>query len=178
VLSGSCSPVTQAQIEHAARNGFELVRLDVRGLASGATASAANAATRSALDALSAGRSVVLYTAAAPDDRVEDFASAAGEREFRHTLSKQGGQILNRIVDESGVRRIVVAGGDTSSHAGRQLGIDALTFRAHVAPGAPLCAAWSERPTRQGLEVVFKGGQCGKPQFFETVLNGSDNGRN
>jgi uncharacterized protein YgbK (DUF1537 family) len=65
-----------------------------------------------------------------------------------------------------------VAGGDTSSHAGQQLGIDALTFVSHLAPGAPLCRAWSQIPGRQGLEIVFKGGQCGKEDFFELVLNG------
>jgi uncharacterized protein YgbK (DUF1537 family) len=171
ILSGSCSPVTQRQIDYAGRHGFALVGLDVHGLTAGDRSSiAAEEACRSALEALSQGRSVVLFTAASPSDRVETFRSAADQLRFRHTLSERAGQILSRVVDGSGVTRIVVAGGDTSSHGGRQLGIDALTFISHVAPGAPLCRTWSRIPNRQNLEIVFKGGQCGKEDFFETVL--------
>jgi uncharacterized protein YgbK (DUF1537 family) len=171
VLSGSCSPVTQAQIGVAGRNGFALVHLDVHAIMTGErVTAAADDAYRAATEALSAGRSVVLFTAASPQDRIEAFASGAD----RHTLSQRAGQILNRIVDASGVTRIVIAGGDTSSHGGQQLGIDALTFLAHIAPGAPLCRAWSANPRRQGIEIVFKGGQCGQPDFFEAVRNGGN----
>jgi uncharacterized protein YgbK (DUF1537 family) len=173
VLSGSCSPVTQRQIEHAAGCGFALVKLDVRGLTTGERcASASDEACRAALQALTAGQSVVLYTAASPADRVD-----TQDPMFRHTLSNRAGQILNRVLDQASVKRLVVAGGDTSSHGGRQLGIDALTFVAHLAPGAPLCRTWSMRRDRQNLQVVFKGGQCGRDDFFEAVLNGY-NGRN
>jgi uncharacterized protein YgbK (DUF1537 family) len=175
VLSGSCSPVTAGQIAYAARNGFATVRLDVRALAEGEHGSAAAEETcASALHALSEGRSVVLFTASAAEDRIEAFSSAADQARFRHTLSERAGQILNRVVDASGVRRVVVAGGDTSSHGGRQLGIEALTFASHIAPGAPLCRTWSQVDGRQGLEIVFKGGQCGAENFFEVVLNGTE----
>jgi uncharacterized protein YgbK (DUF1537 family) len=41
-----------------------------------------------------------------------------------------------------------------------------------IAPGAPLCRAWSDDPERDGMEVVFKGGQCGGEDFFELVRQG------
>ena len=174
VLSGSCSPVTAGQIAHAACNGFATVRLDVQALATGDRwSAAANEACASAIAELSQGRSVVLFTAAAAQDRIDTFSSPADHVRFRHTLSERAGQILNRVVDASGVRRVVVAGGDTSSHGGRQLGIDALTFVSHIAPGAPLCRTWSQVNSRHGLEIVFKGGQCGAKNFFEAVLNGT-----
>jgi uncharacterized protein YgbK (DUF1537 family) len=94
------------------------------------------------------------------------------------SLGERAGRILDRVLKRSGLRRAVIAGGDTSSHAGRQLGIGALTFVSHMAPGAPLCKAWSRSPSRQGLEVVFKGGQCGRDDFFETVRSGSTEGGN
>ena len=178
VLSGSCSPVTQRQIQYAGQNGFALVRIDVHGITSGERAeSAANEACRSAVEALNQNRSAILYTAASPQDRVETFDSAASQLRFRQTLSEKAGQVLNRVIDQTGVKRIVVAGGDTSSHGGQQLGIEALTFLAHLAPGAPLCRTWSQKPNRQDLEIVFKGGQCGQEDFFELVLSGSLNGR-
>ena len=43
---------------------------------------------------------------------------------------------------------------------------------AGIAPGAPLCRAWSQRPDRDGLEIVLKGGQMGAPGFFGDVLLG------
>jgi uncharacterized protein YgbK (DUF1537 family) len=114
------------------------------------------------------GHSVVLYTAAGPQDRLplED----SGEQGLRHCLGEQSGQILRAVLDASGVRRALVAGGDTSSHAGRQLGVEALTFVSPLSPGAPLCRAWSRDRARDGLEIVLKGGQMGPEEFFTTVL--------
>ncbi|MEZ5355833.1 MAG: four-carbon acid sugar kinase family protein [Bryobacteraceae bacterium] len=166
VLSGSCSPVTASQIEFAHRSeAFAPVRLDARALTSAGASGAAEQACRSALESLRQGRSPVLYTAATPEDRIEDFQA-------RQSLGEQAGRILARVLDQSGVRRAVIAGGDTSSHGGQQLGIDALTFVAHLAPGAPLCRAWSRDPRRRDLEIVFKGGQCGREDFFELVRKG------
>lgn len=174
VLSGSCSPVTQRQIQNSVRSGFELVRLDVQGLTDGVSSSSiVENACRATLEVLSRGKSVVLYTAASPQDRVENFSASS-----RQVLGTRAGHILNRVLDKSGVGRVVIAGGDTSSHSGRQLSIEALTFVAPLAPGAPLCKTWSQNKTRQGLEIVFKGGQCGDEDFFEAVLNGCVNGRN
>jgi uncharacterized protein YgbK (DUF1537 family) len=170
--------VTAGQIEYAARNGFAAIRLDVIGLTSGErSTSAADEACSRALDALSQGRSVVLFTASSSQDHVKTFCSLADQASFRQTLSERAGQILNRVVDAAGIRRVVVAGGDTSSHGGRQLGIDALTFESRIAPGAPLCKAWSHEARRQRLEIVFKGGQCGAEDFFKAVLDGTK-GRN
>jgi len=168
VLSGSCSQATERQIEYAGSNGFVLVPV------SPADASADERSIADALAALSADtRGVVLHTARSVKDRVETFGAAE-----RRNLGERCGRILDRVLNQTGLRRAVIAGGDTSSHAGRQLGIDALTFVSHIAPGAPLCKAWSHSQSRQGLEIVFKGGQCGQEDFFETVRSGSVKGRN
>ena len=50
-------------------------------------------------------------------------------------LGRSLGLLLRDLLMRSGVRRAVIAGGDTSSHAVRQLGIDALTYAAPLAPG-------------------------------------------
>lgn len=105
---------------------------------------------------LSEGRSVVLFTAASDADRVDTFTSAEEQCRFRRLLSERAGQVLRRLADVSGVRRIVVAGSDTSSDGGRQLEIEALTFASHLAPGAPLCRARSRTPGRQDLNCLQK----------------------
>ena len=170
VLSGSCSPATEQQIAHAGRNGFALVRLAAQALASGDGREAAiAAAVEDALRVLREGHSVVLYTAAGAADRLS-LGGAQEQLSLRQALGEQAGRILRAIVDASGIRRVLVAGGDTSSHAVQQLGVDALTFVCPLSPGAPLCRAWSRDAERDGLEIVLKGGQMGPEDFFTTVL--------
>jgi uncharacterized protein YgbK (DUF1537 family) len=170
VVSGSCSPVTQRQIQHARQNGFAAIRLDARALADGGAETIVEAARKSACEALANGRSVCVYTSGGPEDGVDPGGHDRGK--FARRLAEQTGRVLRFVLDCSRVERVVVAGGDTSSHAGRQLGIDALTFLASLAPGAPLCRAWSAAAVRDGLQIVFKGGQCGRDDFFSLARDG------
>ncbi|HEY7077972.1 MAG TPA: nucleotide-binding domain containing protein, partial [Solirubrobacteraceae bacterium] len=68
--------------------------------------------------------------------------------------------------------RLCVAGGDTSSHVARALGIEAVEMIAPLAPGAPLCRAHAPGSPADGLEVNFKGGQVGGADYFEVVARG------
>ncbi len=71
VLSGSCSPVTQQQIEYAERNGFTSIRLDAPALGSGeGVSAAAEQAQRATLSALMNGtqRSLVYRRVASGSD--------------------------------------------------------------------------------------------------------------
>jgi 3-oxoisoapionate kinase len=54
--------------------------------------------------------------------------------------------------------------------------VQALTQQASLVPGAPLCRAWSDRPGRDGLEIVLKGGQMGGDDFFGRVRDGVGGG--
>jgi len=65
-----------------------------------------------------------------------------------------------------------VAGGDSSGAVAGALGIAALSIEAGLAPGAPLCRAWSEQPRRDGLQMVLKGGQVGAAGFYGAVRAG------
>jgi uncharacterized protein YgbK (DUF1537 family) len=165
VVSGSCSPVTERQIRWALRCGFAGMRLDVAQLASAdGSQEARESVLAHALGHLQQGRSVVLYTALGPSD--------CARTELREELGTQLGILLRDLLRRSGVKRAIIAGGDTCSHAGKRLGVSALTVQATTEPGAPLCRAHTEDPALQELELVFKGGQVGQEQFFETVLSG------
>ena len=59
-------------------------------------------------------------------------------------LGRALGRLLLALVQQSGVRRVVLCGGDTSSHAVQQLDLTALTFAGALAPG-PRCAARTPR---------------------------------
>ncbi|MBL8209542.1 MAG: four-carbon acid sugar kinase family protein [Bryobacterales bacterium] len=167
VLSGSCSPMTSAQIATAVANGFAAVRLDPVALGNG-DRDAMQRAVAEAIAAWRAGRSVVMYSAG--HDAVQLDRDISGRPGFRESLGELSGRALCAVLDACPeVRRVVVAGGDTSSWAGSLLGVQALTFVCSLAPGAPLCRAWSNDAQRDGIEIVFKGGQCGAPEFFLQV---------
>ena len=162
VMSGSCSPVTERQIRTALANGYYGVPLDVtRLLDESCGAAAAEKAVESAVIHLRAGQSTIIYSALGP------LAPAA--QPWGEALGRRAGALLRRILTETRVQRVVLAGGDTSTHAVAQLGIHALTWAASLEPGAPLCRAHAQAPQLDGLQLVLKGGQVGSDDFFERV---------
>jgi uncharacterized protein YgbK (DUF1537 family) len=162
VISGSCSAVTAQQILWAKRHCYTSVELDAAGLAGGHT-QARETALRLALDALGSGCDTVLYTALGTPPR------AAHDKELGAAL----GRLLLELVQQTGIRRVVLCGGDTSSHAVQQLNLTAITFAGALASGAPLCRAHAdEAPGLDGLELVLKGGQIGPEDFFQIAREG------
>jgi uncharacterized protein YgbK (DUF1537 family) len=155
VLSGSCSRRTGEQILRAERDGFLALRLEGH--------EAWSVQTSKAIDALAQGQSVVLYTA---------LGAQSQERPYGEAFGIALGRLLRELLVASGVRRIVVAGGDTSTHAVKQLGLDALTFLAPLVPGAPLCRGHASGSPMDGLELALKGGQIGPEEFFAQVRDG------
>jgi 3-oxoisoapionate kinase len=167
VMAGSASPQTAAQIDAAAQAGWAMLRINVPDLINpDVTNSEHDRLAAEATRALQAGRSVVLYSARGPDDPalVKEVRSGG-------VLGKEQGRLLRSILLRSGLRRACVAGGDTSGHAARQLGIFALEFAAVMAPGAPLCRVHSVDADFDGMELALKGGQSGSPDYFLKLEN-------
>ncbi|MBZ9853099.1 four-carbon acid sugar kinase family protein [Mesorhizobium sp. CA13] len=172
VVSGSVSPTTEKQIRHALAHGFDGVEMDAMQLVTEGAADAIERAVASGLASLAAGRSVILYTALGPQaDRSAEIDHIEGAR---NRLGRALGDILRRLVIEKKLKRAVIAGGDTSSHALGQLAIDALTVRMPLpeSPGSPLCVAHGGGAI-DGLEIALKGGQVGTDAYFETIRLGS-----
>jgi len=155
VLSGSCSAVTARQIERSRQQGFATWRLE--------GPAPWGAQTRQALESLAQGQSVVLYTALGPESRNgkhgKEFGAALGRR-------------LRKLLLLSGVRRVLITGGDTSTHAVKQLNLNAMTFAAPLVPGVPLCRSHAPGSELDGLELALKGGQMGSDEFFAQVRDG------
>jgi uncharacterized protein YgbK (DUF1537 family) len=179
VMTGSCSAATLAQIEWAEANGYASLRLDAALLAEETMAEAERARLRqAALELLAAGRSVILYSARGLRDPAMRVSNeklrqhGIDELTTRERLGRQQGLLLRELLLASGLRRVCVAGGDTSSHAISQLGIYALELRAPMTPGQPLCRAHSDDPALDGLEIALKGGQHGRADHFESVRVG------
>lgn len=179
VVSGSVSPVTARQIATAQERGFAPIRIaPEHAVDSRAWESEIETATQRALAALAEGQSPLVFSAQGPDDpavaRLREAVAVAGLtiEAVNDRIGAALGTILDRVLRETRLTRAVISGGDTSSHAAAQLGIDALTAIAPMAPGSPLCRAHAPQPERDGLELVLKGGQVGGDDFFDAVRHG------
>jgi uncharacterized protein YgbK (DUF1537 family) len=179
VMSGSAAPMTARQISWALENGFEGIRLNTVKLVDPDLADAEYTATvQQARSALAKGRSIVLYSAHGPDDpalvatRERVAALGLAPNSIGPRLGKYQGRILRTLLEESGLRRACVAGGDTSGYSALQLGIYALEMAIPIAPGAPLCRASSDQSQFDGLEISLKGGQNGQANYFEQIRRG------
>jgi len=171
-VSGSCSAITETQIRHAMAHGFEGVAVDARALADpGGGGAEREAAIAQGLAALQAGRSVVVYSALGRDGGYVEN-SGANAIAFNRSLGEQLGAILRELVSRERLTRALVAGGDTSSHAARQLGLNALTLAMPLAPGSPLCRGHGPGGDLDGLEIALKGGQVGGPAYFSQARDG------
>jgi uncharacterized protein YgbK (DUF1537 family) len=186
-VSGSCSPVTHRQMERAAGNGFSLVPLAPT-LFMNPDRGSVERVIAEARVALVDGQSVILHTSLGPEDpRIASLATAlvcraealgrrrAGRESPAPTAALIGsvlGQLMDGIATKTPDCRLVVCGGDTSTHVARALGVDALEFVAPMAPGSPLCRIHAPSCAVHGREIVFKGGQVGRDDFFQDVLAG------
>lgn len=166
VLSGSCSPVTDAQIEWALAHGFGEVSLDTAQLVR--SAHSVDAVIAKTFEQLSHGQSVIVHTGRGPEDkRLKATRQVVSEQigvdnnvvvETNRRLATILGQIGMRCLECIQLKRVCVAGGDTSSYVARSLEIEALEMVAPLWPGAPLCQARARGPAN-GIEFNFKGGQ-------------------
>lgn len=179
VVSGSISPITADQIEWSLSNGFEGIQFDAS-IACGSDdemKGAENTILARAHAALEQNKSPLIYTARGPNDpAVMKFAkvvkaTGTNTAEANQRVGEALGRILGRIVQNKGLQRVVISGGDTSGYAARQLGIFALTALAPTIPGAAIFQAHADGAF-DGLELALKGGQMGSPDYFGWVRAG------
>ncbi|WMI64871.1 four-carbon acid sugar kinase family protein [Aestuariibaculum sp. YM273] len=183
VLSGSVSPITANQIKYALAEGFEQVEVTADALENPEVEQEfiEKYQTR-IINYLKAGKSVILHTANGPEDnRVEKtkaFFQNIGldELTIRSQTAKRFGKILGQsalgALKEVPVKRLVIAGGDTSSYVARVLGIKAVEMIAPVFTGAPLCKAFAPDSPVDQIEVNLKGGQVGDETYFVALQRG------
>ena len=180
-VSGSASALSALQIDAALAADFVDVPIDPLALVSQPEAATARL-LKCTLDALTLGRSVMMHTARGPKDaRIDallDVLIRGGQTrdEAMHSGGRQLGQHLGRLVDgvlrQFPLQRLLLSGGDTSSQITRALAPDALQIEAALAPGAPLCVARSSQAHLKGLQIALKGGQMGQADFFIRARDG------
>lgn len=174
VVSGSCSPVTERQILWALEHGFEAIELNTALLLTPADAETElHRAAGQAREVLARGHSPILHTALGPNDpRLEPTRALLSQQEGTSSqlLGTALGRVLQTVWQETNLSRAVITGGDTSGHVARQLGIEALEMAGPAIPGSPLCRLIAPGNPLHDRQLIFKGGQVGKTDFFGSVL--------
>ena len=178
VMAGSAAPTTKSQLEWVFSKGFHQVKIDTVALVDPDKKNVEFAKIeREALQAINEGKNVAVFTALGPDDpQINATKSRIRELNLQKPVGEliagEQGNILKNLLRLSKIRRVIVAGGDTSGYVARALGITALETLIPIAPGAPLCTAHSTDPDFDGLEISLKGGQNGNEKYFESILEG------
>lgn len=156
VLSGSCSIATQAQVEHMRQN-HEAFQIDPVAIANGRdVASEASDWARARVG----DKPVLIYSTASPDQ-----VGTAHERLGRENAGALVEEALSKIAKDlvsAGVRRLVVAGGETSGAVVSALGIEGLHIGKEIDPGVP----WTYSIGEPTLALALKSGNFGTPDFF------------
>ncbi|WP_191567219.1 four-carbon acid sugar kinase family protein [Metabacillus idriensis] len=178
-VSGSASYVSQRQIETAIEQGFHGIRIPIDSLLE--TKSQPEELLNEAIHLLNKGESVVLYTALGTEDAAiastrELFASKGIDNsQTGEYIGRQLGRWTNYIIRQASLRRVVIAGGDTSGFVTSEMGIFGLEMLLPISPGAPLCKVYSADSEMDGIELALKGGQFGSPDYFVRVRDAATN---
>lgn len=163
VLAGSLSPVTARQV--AAARSFDILWLDASAMARRDAATLERHA-RDIANGLAGGHNVLACTR--PHD-----ALPVGSIVDAQALARAGGELLARVLAMMPLRRVGIAGGDTSSHAVQALNAWGLSYVADIGAGTSLCRVHSDDGALDGLEIMLKGGQMGSDDVFERLVYGS-----
>lgn len=156
VIAGSCSTATLAQVA-AMRARRPVFDIDPLALAEGADA--VGAALDFATRELAGGP--ILISASAPPEQVRQVQEKLG-RERAGVLVETALAEIARGLVERGVRRLVVAGGETSGAVVKALGITGLRIGPQIDPGVPWTASLGDKP----LLLALKSGNFGGADFF------------
>lgn len=160
ILSGSCSAMTNQQVEYylgAGHPSFQINPLDL-------AANGANAL----LDWLAKqglSNTPLIYATTSPE-------------EVRRAQEKLGTQQAGALVEATlaicatkahdlGFRSFVVAGGETSGAVAKALGITQLDVGSEIAPGVPWCFA---QTMGHEVAITLKSGNFGSKTFFSDAL--------
>ena len=159
VLAGSCSQATLGQIaRHAERHPVRRIA------AADVMRGALSAETLVAFVRENQGRGPLVCSSDAPD-QVRAAQAEFGAGALAHALDALFAETARRLV-AGGLRRLVVAGGETSGAVVSALGLDALAIGPEIAPGVPAMSTASGPP----LALALKSGNFGAPDFFERAL--------
>jgi uncharacterized protein YgbK (DUF1537 family) len=159
VLSGSCSTATLAQVAYM-RERAPVFTIDPIAAAEGAVAQQALAWAKPLL-----GDRPILISATAPPEKVAEAQRRLG-RERAGAVVEETLAAIARGLADAGMRRLVVAGGETAGAVVQALGVTGLRIGRQIDPGVPWTVSLPGRTGEPALALALKSGNFGAPDFF------------
>jgi 3-dehydrotetronate 4-kinase len=162
-LAGSCSKATLQQIA-SAEQVMPVLHLDPEQIVAGKDE--ARRALAWATDRLKEGP--ILIASSSTPDQVAALQSRHGRDAAGHAIEQAMADIAEGLVRSAGVRRLVVAGGETSGAVVDRLGIPGFLVGAEIAAGVPVLRAVGAKDGE--MLLALKSGNFGGPAFFSDAL--------
>jgi 3-dehydrotetronate 4-kinase len=161
-LAGSCSQATLAQIAQAEKSMLVL-RLDPEKIVAGGVEAERALAWASA----NIGKGPVLIASSSAPEQVSALQAKHGRDAAGHAIEQTMAAISEGLV-AAGVRRLVIAGGETSGAVVDRLGIPAFLVGPEIAAGVPVlrCVGWGKGEAAMAL----KSGNFGGPDLFNDAI--------
>ena len=159
VLAGSASAATNAQVDAWLEAERPALRIDPLALAAGEPVVA------QALAFVQAQQGTVLIYATSTPEQVKAVQRQLGVERAGALVENALGEIARGLRDD-GVRRFVVAGGETSGAVVKALGVRLLQIGAQIDPGVPATVSSGGEP----LALALKSGNFGGRDFFSKAL--------
>lgn len=161
-LAGSCSKATLEQVA-AAEKIMPVLRLDVVNLLS--DEGAIENVTKWVASHLT--QSPFLISSSSPPAELTALQARYGREASGHKIEQIMAVIAERLV-RKGVRRLIVAGGETSGAVVDRLGLTGFTVGPEIAPGVPVLrvVGWAEGD----MIVALKSGNFGGENFFRDAI--------
>ena len=160
VVSGSCSTATNAQVSEWQKS-HPALRIDALKLAAGAPVvpeALAWARERVSKEA------VLIYATSTPEE-VKAVQAKLGVEKAGALIEDALASIAHGLID-AGVRKLVVAGGETSGAVVNRLGVKSLRIGPQIDPGVP----WTASEGAQPIALALKSGNFGSVDFFAKAL--------
>jgi len=162
-LAGSCSQATLQQIA-SAEKVMPVLHLDPdRVVAGKEEARRALAWARERL-----GEGPILIASSSTPDQVAALQARHGRDAAGQAIEQAMADIAEGLVVQSGVQRLVVAGGETSGAVVDRLAIPGFLVGAEIAAGVPVLRAVGAKDG--DMLLALKSGNFGGPEFFTDAL--------
>ncbi|RST48855.1 3-oxo-tetronate kinase [Variovorax sp. DXTD-1] len=161
VVSGSCSLATNRQVLDFIQRGGAALAIDPLRIAAGVDVVAETLAWATPL----VDKQPVLVYSTAEAGAVKSVQGRLGIEEAGAMIERTVAAIARGLV-ERGVRRLVVAGGETSGACVQALGIAQMQIGPQIDPGVPWCHAGTDVAAGTSVHIALKSGNFGGDDFF------------
>ncbi len=157
IFAGSCSVATLGQIEDYKSKGYASYQIDPIELLE------KKITFGDIWNAIENNENMLVYTSNSSENVLK--AQERGKEVIAELLESTTAKLAKKAV-ENGFKRIIVAGGETSSAGVKMLGYDSFMIGKSIAPGVPIMAPLADKTVR----VVLKSGNFGQIDFFNRAI--------